>query len=146
MNKKVRDVIGIDLPKNPKTFPDFVKALANINLDTQSPGIALSILGLAVDLADAEYRKAQVRITILKRRAELLEAMTRNVADSSIATRPITPLVVRTFKPVLWFWTPCARRGSEPPRTAAKNSLDNPLAWADSYRARRGSGQGSPRR
>lgn len=81
VKKKIRDVIGLDfaLPKDPKGFGDLVKGLANVKLETESPGIAVTILGLAVDLSDVEYRKGQARIAGLQRRTEMLEALKQNI-------------------------------------------------------------------
>lgn len=83
VDRKIRDVLGAALPTEWTGVPDFVKKLSGVALEpASSPGIAITILGLAVDLADAEYRTAQVRIAMLKQRADILDALARNIAQS----------------------------------------------------------------
>ncbi len=80
VDKKIGDVLGIALPKDWKDFPDLVKQLSGVSLKpAASPGIAVTILGLAVDLAEAEYRREQTRIAMLQRRADVLEALQKNI-------------------------------------------------------------------
>jgi hypothetical protein len=75
VDRKIRDVLGAALPMEWTGVPDFVKKLSGVALEpASSPGIAIRILRLAVDLADAEYRTAQVRIAMLKQRADILDA------------------------------------------------------------------------
>jgi hypothetical protein len=83
VTKKIGTVLHGSLPPEWKGLPEAVRALAGIALDpASSPGIAVTILGLAVDLADAEFRRAQIRVAILERKARVLGGLTRNLADS----------------------------------------------------------------
>jgi hypothetical protein len=84
VEKTIGDVLGVSLPKDVKDFPDLVKQLSGVTLTPATPpGISVTILGLAADLADAEYRREQIRLAILQRRVDVLDALHKNVAAAS---------------------------------------------------------------
>jgi hypothetical protein len=103
VNKKIGDILKLELPQDPSDFPNLVQKLSGLSFDARfSPGIAITILGLAADLADAEYRKEKIRLAILGRKLALLERLQKNLDESRrLATAAASDLALLPDEAVL---------------------------------------------